>query len=49
MFLVAARASHAAVIQDNVMWVYGGYSFDGKSNDLLRLVDLLFPIRCTNV
>jgi len=33
--LVSGRASHAAVAQDSTMWVYGGYSFNDKSNDLL--------------
>ena len=33
---VNGRASHAAVVQDSTMWVYGGYSFNDKSNDLLR-------------
>ena len=38
--LVAPRASHASAIDNGVIWVYGGFNFDGSSGDVIKYVSL---------
>eukprot|EP00795_Rhopilema_esculentum_P012202 gene12202-2824_t len=34
--IVAPRASHASAIDNGVIWVYGGFNFDGSSGDVIN-------------
>eukprot|EP00112_Aurelia_sp_Birch-Aquarium-sp1_P019547 Seg485.7_Seg485.4 transcript_id=Seg485.7_Seg485.4/GoldUCD/mRNA.D3Y31 product="putative protein tag-53" protein_id=Seg485.7_Seg485.4/GoldUCD/D3Y31 len=33
---VSPRASHAAVVENKEMWIYGGYNFDNSADSLLK-------------